>query len=66
MQKSREQIIEANKFAMELLMPEEQFVEWCQNLILHDSRFEILADIFGVSVRACEARALNLGLINNI
>jgi Zn-dependent peptidase ImmA (M78 family) len=63
MQKSRKQIIEANEFAMKLLMPESQFVEIFKK---YNGDFLDIANIFGVSVAVCKARALNLGLIDNI
>lgn len=54
---------EANDFAAKLLMPVNKFVESFHrnNGILLDIAYE-----FGVSVRACEVRAFNLGLICNI
>ena len=52
---------EANQFAGQLLMPESQFVEVFKK---YDGKFSKIADVFGVSVRACEVRAFNLGLIN--
>ncbi len=54
---------EANDFAAKLLMPVNTFVESFRrkNGILLDIAYE-----FGVSVRACEVRAFNLGLIADI
>ena len=44
-------------------MPENQFVEIFKK---YEGRIFDIADIFGVSQRACEIRAFNLGLIDNI
>ena len=54
---------EANDFAAKLLMPVNKFVESFHrnNGTLLDIAYE-----FGVSVRACEVRAFNLGLITDI
>jgi Zn-dependent peptidase ImmA (M78 family) len=54
---------EANAFAMELLMPQYKFQE-----VFNEVRGNIqkVADRFGVSIGAVEARAFMLGLIDNI
>lgn len=59
----RKKEYEANDFAGKLLMPEYKFIEVFKkyNGISLD-----IANIFGVSIRACEVRAFNLGLIDNI
>ena len=59
----RKREYEANQFAGQLLMPESQFVEIFKK---YNGIFLDIANIFGVSVRACEVRACNLGLINNL
>jgi len=59
----RKREYEANAFAGKLLMPENKFVEVFKK---YKGFFPKIADIFGVSVRACEVRAFNLGLIDNV
>ncbi len=54
---------EANDFAGKLLMPEYKFVKIFQKYKPNSKK---IADIFGVSVRACDVRAFNLGLIDSI
>ena len=63
MQKSREQIIEANEFAMKLLMPEDAFTHFFKE---YNGNFEKLSQRFRVTVEICKVRAFNLGLIDNI
>ena len=59
----RKKEFQANDFAGKLLMPEKQFIQSFRknNGILLDVAYE-----FGVSVRACEVRAFNLGLVTNL
>jgi Zn-dependent peptidase ImmA (M78 family) len=59
----RKKEFQANDFAGKLLMPEKQFIQSFRknNGILLDIAYE-----FGVSVRACEVRAFNLGLVTNL
>lgn len=54
---------EANNFAASLLMPSYKFIEMFNKF--HANILEI-SDVFGVSQRATEIRAFNLGLIDNI
>lgn len=53
---------EANDFAAKLLMPVNKFVAIFNE---KSGYLKTIARIFGVSVRACEVRAANLGLIDN-
>ena len=58
-EQEREQ--EANNFAGELLMPQYKFLEMYKKFAGNINK---LADIFGVSQRAIEVRAFNLGLVD--
>ncbi len=62
-QEERKREYQANDFAGKLLMPENKFVEVFKK---YNGVACEIADIFGVSTRACEVRAFNLGLIDNI
>jgi Zn-dependent peptidase ImmA (M78 family) len=57
------QKIEANKFAMNLLMPEDAFIDFFKE---YNGNFEKLSRRFRVTVEICKVRAFNLGLIDNI
>lgn len=59
----RKREYEANDFAVKLLMPEYKFVAIFNK---KNGDLKTIARIFGVSVRACEVRAANLGLICNM
>lgn len=56
-QEYRQQETEANKFAAELLMPREVFIEKCKEL----NSIDDVADYFGVSISAATIRADRLG-----
>lgn len=50
---------EANKFAAEILMPEDKFLElWSLGYSLKEISWE-----FGVSLLSCQYRSINLGLL---
>ncbi len=59
----RKREYEANDFALKLLMPEYKFVKIFEK---YKGNTKKIADIFGVSIRACEVRAFNLGLIDSL
>ncbi len=59
----RKREYEANDFAGTLLMPEYKFVKIFEQ---YKGNTKKISDIFGVSIRACEVRAFNLGLIDNL
>jgi predicted transcriptional regulator len=59
----RKREYEANEFAGKLLMPEQKFIKVFEE---YKANVKKIADIFGVSIRACEVRAFNLGLIDSI
>lgn len=60
---ARKKEFEANDFAVKLLMPEHKFIKIFEK---YKGNVRKIADIFGVSVCACEVRAFNLGLIDNM
>lgn len=59
----RKREYEANDFAGKLLMPEYKFVKIFEQ---YKGNTKKISDIFGVSIRACEVRAFNLGLIDSL